>query len=218
MFIYVYCLISPVPVCIIMVYTFYSSFCVQGAASVAPEAASFQHPTEEATQNSNTGGSSCPLLLVCLMVVWLLCLYYFVYFKGWWTSWVKGFIIWFSGKNINLWYSGVHFDHSLITFACKAGFTVIKLALTLCCELDVWVALNSILVLHRQHPTKPIVEKFDICSNRISEKNFSCDAHVTRDARGASVILWTRLDSDILLYFVVTYPMLVCFSIASVRS
>ena len=52
---------------IIMVYTFYSSFCVQGtAASVAPEAV-LPHPIKETTQNSNTG-SSCPLL-VCLMLV-----------------------------------------------------------------------------------------------------------------------------------------------------
>ena len=55
-------------VCIIMVYTFYSSFCVQGtAASVAPVAA-LSHPIEETTRDSSTGGSSRPLL-VCLMVV-----------------------------------------------------------------------------------------------------------------------------------------------------
>ena len=53
--------------CIITVYTFYSSFCVQSATSVAPEA-TLSHPIKETTQNSNTGGSSCPLL-VCLMVV-----------------------------------------------------------------------------------------------------------------------------------------------------
>ena len=50
-----------------MMYTFYSSFCVQGAASVAPVAA-LSHPIEETTRDSSTGGSSRPLL-VCLMVV-----------------------------------------------------------------------------------------------------------------------------------------------------
>ena len=49
-----------------MMYTIYSSFCVQGAASVAPEAAAFQHPTEETTQDSSTGGSPRPLL-VCML-------------------------------------------------------------------------------------------------------------------------------------------------------
>ena len=54
--------------CIITVYTFfYSSFCVQGATSVAPEAAVFQRPIEETTRDSSTGGSSRPLL-VCMVV------------------------------------------------------------------------------------------------------------------------------------------------------
>ena len=40
------------------------SFCVQGAASGAPEV---QHPVEETTRDSSTGGSSRPLL-VCMVV------------------------------------------------------------------------------------------------------------------------------------------------------
>ena len=55
--------------CIIIVYTFYSSFCVQGAASVAPEAAVFQRPIEETTRDSSTGGFSRPLLVYMVVCV-----------------------------------------------------------------------------------------------------------------------------------------------------
>ena len=40
------------------------SFCVQGAANGAPEV---QHPVEETTRDTSTGGSSRPLL-VCMVV------------------------------------------------------------------------------------------------------------------------------------------------------
>ena len=97
-----------------MVYTFYSSFHVQGAASVA---ASFQHPTEETIQDQ----ALVILLTFFCRYVWLFvsdCFMFIILFTlrgdgcrdlNWW--------LWFSGKNLEYLYVYLTFHCTILRTA-----------------------------------------------------------------------------------------------------
>ena len=76
----VYCFVLPLPTCVSWcTHSIHHFVSMQGAASVAPEAASFQHPIEETTRDSSTGGSSHSPL-VCMFFLCLSCFVFITLF------------------------------------------------------------------------------------------------------------------------------------------